>query len=121
MTDTEREAHAWRIVYEAGPRWHNEYIRRFPNSKAPEQTKREEMAHYCVMDALLLLDEARGEIAQLKSTLRAGMIVELIEEMGRLRNEIACLRRTLVPTPPDSPSPLVSDATMFDEVRNPIR
>ena len=43
------------------------------------------------------------------------------EEMGRLRNEIACLRRTLVPTPPDSPSPLVSDATMFDEVRNPIR
>ena len=68
-----------------------------------------------------LLKEARGEIAQLKSTMRAEMTVELIEEMGRLRDEIACLRRTLVPTPPDSPSPLVSDATMFDEVRNPIR
>ena len=43
------------------------------------------------------------------------------EEMDRLRDEIARLRRTLVPTPPDSPSPLVADATMFDEVRNPIR
>ena len=45
----------------------------------------------------------------------------IAEEMGRLRDEIARLRRTLVPTPPDSPSPLVADATMFDEVRNPIR
>lgn len=43
---TEQLAH--RIVHEYGPRWANEYTRRYPNSKHSEKTKRELMAHYCV-------------------------------------------------------------------------
>jgi hypothetical protein len=46
------EQRAWQIIHEFGPRWWNEYFTRYPNSKVTERTKREEMAHYCVVAAL---------------------------------------------------------------------
>ncbi len=45
------EQHAWQIIHEYGPRWWNEYHERYPNSTASEKTKREKMAHYCVVAA----------------------------------------------------------------------
>lgn len=46
------EQRAWQVVHEYGPRWHNEYSRKYPSStlSAPERARL--MAHYCVVAAL---------------------------------------------------------------------
>ena len=63
MTEAELVAAAWRIVHEHGPAWRNDYFRKYPNSKASEATKADEMAHYCVVAALRNVLNKAAEIA----------------------------------------------------------
>lgn len=69
--EARRTAEAWRIVHNHAPAWWNHYARQFPDSKASWQSKRDDCAHYCVIEALKIrdaeLDAARAEIARLKA------------------------------------------------------
>lgn len=102
--EARRAAEAWRIVHEYGPRWHNEYWGKFPNSKASVQRLRDECAHYCVVASLETketeLDAARAEIAALKDEAtkheehrrlisEAAHLVKTSPELARLRSRSA--------------------------------